>query len=68
MVVPLSCQLMEGASGLPYATQTNSTVEPLFTVSLGVVTTIATLEGSVCASWYMTVITSFSLNYNWIEL
>ena len=49
MVSPLCSQFMEGDSGLPYATQTNSTVDPLFTVSLGVVTTIATLEGSVYA-------------------
>lgn len=48
-VAPLKSQVMEGDSGLPYATQTSSTVDPLFTVSLGVVTTTATLGVSVCA-------------------
>ena len=49
-VAPLNNQLMEGDSGLPYATQTSSTVDPLFTVSLGVVTITATLGVSVCAN------------------
>ena len=48
MAAPLKSQVMEGDSGLPYATQTSSTVDPLFTVSLGVVTTTATLGVSVC--------------------
>ncbi len=63
MVTPLCSQLMEGDTGLPYATQTINTVEPLFTVSLGVVTTIATREGSVCAH----ELTRIALPYNLIS-